>query len=183
VKEKDTLRICDYDLMRSIVEMEREDLWRFVVSRIDQIRAMDERLSMFVVPAPHTVERVRLSFDDFFDEDEGETRQMLINDLCYHGEPVPIGLWAKCGYLDDPSSAVVPTSQTVLPWPRESEAWYWAQRFDLLSAEHVRLMSASLKKNRDQVPPDEYAIQKLQLDNLARACDDPSVRVAYFYQT
>ena len=88
MNEKDEIRLFDLTLAREIIAMDRDELCRFVESRVDQLRGMDKRISFFVLPANCPTTRTpAIVFNEFFDDDPAEVRQMLINDLCYGSEP------------------------------------------------------------------------------------------------
>jgi hypothetical protein len=183
MNERDTLQLFDLGLAREIIPMEREELWQFCERRLDEILALPKRRSVFILPEHIAAQQPRWAFDRFFDDDPADVKQSLIEDFCCRGPEIVVGYYARCGYLDDASSAEVLTSEQLFPWPPDSEAWYWCGRFDLLDASHIRLMSASLEKYRSEVPADEYAIQKLQLNSLADACaTDPGLRATYRFR-
>jgi len=191
--EKDTLRLFDLALAREIISLDRDELFRFVESREEQLRGMNHKRSVFVFsndrPATRTTAMV---FYEFFDEDPAQVRQMRINDLCYHGEPFEINYYSRCGYLDHPSSVYVDpasnsgaiSSNDLFPWPEESEASNRARRFDVLNRDHIALMSESLKTNRDKVADEEYTTQLLTLRSMEKTLSsDSNLRAAYFYQS
>ena len=191
MNEKDKLRLFDLALAREITKMDREELWRFVESREEQLRAMLSKSSVFVFTNDRPIERTTTAvFNEFFDCDPAEVRQMLIEDLCYPNEPFEINYFARCGYLDDPSSCYVEdeseggamSSRDLLPWPEDSEACYWARRFDVLDRDHIVLMSDALKNNREKLTTEEYTKQLLTLRSMEKTLDlEPDLRVAYIY--
>jgi hypothetical protein len=191
MNEKDTIRLFDLALAREIVRMDRDELLSFVASREEQLCSMRSRRSVFVYsgdrPRKRTTEMV---FNQFFDDDPAEVRQMLIEDLCYPNEPFEINYFARCGYLDHPSSCYVEdgnanaaiSSRDLLPWPKDSEACSWTRRFDVLDRDHVALMSDALRTNRDKVAIEEYTKQLLTLRSLEKTLDlEPDLRVVYIY--
>ena len=189
--EKDTMRLFDLALAREIIRMERDELLQFVESRVEQLRAMPCKRSVFVFANDRVSTRTTaMVFDEFFNEDPAEVRQMLIQDLCYTNEPFDIDYYARCGYLDHPSSVYVDrnsdngaiSSDDLLPWPEDSDACYWAGRFDVLDRDHIALMSASLKKNRDKLPVEEYTAQLLTLRSMEKTVEsNPNLRAAYIF--
>ena len=191
MNEKDKLRLFDLALAREITKMDREELWRFVESREEQLRAMLSKSSVFVFTNDRPIERTTTAvFNEFFDCDPAEVRQMLIEDLCYPNEPFEINYFARCGYLDHPSSCYVEdeseggamSSRDLLPWPEDSEACYWARRFDVLDRDHIVLMSDALKNNREKLTTEEYTKQLLTLRSMEKTLDlEPDLRVAYIY--
>ena len=191
MSRKDTLRLFDLALAREIFSMERDELFRFVESREEQLRGMLSKRSVFVFTNDRAAERTTaMVFDEFFEEDSALVRQMLIHDLCYPNEPFEINYFARCGYLDDQSSCYVEdaseggamSSLNLLPWPKDSEACYWARRFDVLDRDHISLMSEALRKNRDKLAIEEYTKQLLTLRSMEKTLDlEPNLRVAYIY--
>ena len=112
MNEKDTLRLFDLGLAREIILMDRDELFRFVESREEQLRGMPGKHSMFVFSNDRPAARTTaLVFNEFFNEDPAQIRQMLIHDLCYPNEPFEINYYARCGYLDDPSSVYVSSTR------------------------------------------------------------------------
>ncbi|MBK7393012.1 MAG: hypothetical protein IPI64_06855 [Chloracidobacterium sp.] len=189
--EKDKLRLFDLALAREIIRMDRDELLQFVFSREEQLKAMSPRRSVFIYsgdrPPKRTTEMV---FDQFFNEDPAEVRQMLIQDLCYPNEPCEIDYYARCGYLDHPSSVYVDresdsgaiSSLDMLPQSDDPDACYWTGRFDVLDRDHIAIMSASLKKNRDKLPAEEYAAQLLTLRSMEKTLEsNPDLRAAYIF--
>ena len=164
MNENDKLRLFDLALAREIIGMDRDELFRFVESREEQLRSNNRKLSVFVYSGDRVATRTTaMVFNEFFDDDPAEVRQFLIHDLCYPNEPFEINYYARCGYLDDPSSVYVEpanesgaiSSNDLLPWPEDSEAWEWVRSFDVLDRDHIGLMSEALKKNRDKVAAEE----------------------------
>ncbi len=203
MKERDTIQIFDYALASETVRLDREGLWDFIVPRIELIRSLPSRLSMFILPAS-SPRHPRAAFDEFFDEDPADVKQPLINDLCYRGPRMRVSYFARCGYLDSHLSVPVGagefalSSEDVLPWDDDSEAWYWAGRFDILAARHVGLMITSLQKHREDYIPIEPpaagrsvsyetpADFEAELDFLTsvhyQLITDPTLRAVYSYQ-
>lgn len=203
MRERDALRVFDLELAREIVSLQREELWRFVEGRMEQLLAMPRRISVFILPPEHP-RAPRKPFDEFFDDDPSEVRQMLISDLCYRGAGTRISYHARCGYLDSVLSvpAAVEGSaasfESEFPWPEGSEAWQWSDRFDILSARHVGLMISSLDWHRDDYVPLEApasgregayptpADRQAELESLTsihyQLVTDPRLRAAYFYR-
>lgn len=209
MRERDHLSLFDYDLACEIIPLEREDLWRFIAPRIDALRALPTRMSCFILP-PTSTRPIRAAFDDFFDEDPADVKQPLINDLCYHGPRLAMSYVTRAGYLDHPTSALVHigsadrvndttviSSPRFLPWAPDSDSWYWAGRFDLLTAEHVSLMIESLRANRDSYEPapqpykqndkrppsaTDYTAELLFLTTMhSKLVADTTLRAAYIY--
>jgi hypothetical protein len=158
MNERDTLQLFDLSLAREIISLDREGLWRFVSERLDTFREMRQRRSLFI-PPKHLPRDDRRAFDGFYDEDPADVQQALIEDLCYRGTEMRISYYARCGYLDSHLSVPTGAEGSVIPsphflsWPSESEAWYWAGRFDLLTARHVGLMITSLNAHKDAYEP------------------------------
>lgn len=192
----DKMQLFDFALAREIIAMNRDELWRFVQSREEELLAKSGRRSCFVLPPDRPVKTrtTEYVFNEFFKADHAEVRLMLISDLCYHGELFEIDYYARCGYFDDISSIYAQTpdeidaggavsSDDLYQLPEESEAWDYVKRFDLIGAHHVELMSAALKKNREQLSADEYTTQLLMLRTMGQTlAADPDLRIAYFYQ-
>ena len=194
MNEKDTLRLFDLGLAREIILMDRDELFRFVESREEQLRGMPGKHSMFVFSNDRPAARTTaLVFNEFFNEDPAQIRQMLIHDLCYPNEPFEINYYARCGYLDDPSSVYVSStreltnggaisSRDLLPWPEDSEAYDWERRFDVLDRDHIGLMSEALRNNREKLTTEEYTKQLLTLRSMEKTLDlEPNLRAAYIY--
>ena len=195
MNEKDTLRLFDLALAREIVRMDHTELRNFVESRAEQLRGMKKKHSFFVLPHGCPTKRTTaMVFDEFFNEDPAEVRQSLIHDLCYQGEPFEINYHARCGYLDHPSSLYEnpatdePTcgralsSLDLFPWPKDSEAYDWEKRFDVLDRDHIRLMTEALRHNRSKVSTEDYTKQLLTLRSMEQTLDaEPNLRAAYIY--
>lgn len=191
MNEKDKLRLFDLALSREILRLDREELLSFVESREEQLRAMKQRRSFFVYSGDRpAVRTTAMVFNEFFDYDPAEVRQALIHDLCYPNEPFEINYYARCGYLDHPSSVYVDpsgdngaiSSLDLLPWPEDSEAYDWEKRFDLLDRNHINLMIEALRKNQDKLSTEDYTKQLLTLRSFEKSLDaEPNLRVAYIY--
>ena len=113
-------------------------------------------------------------------------RQGLIDDLCFTGKKVGVGFLSRDGYLNDISSADVRTAHDILPkWNNDSEAWVYFREYDILSAEHIDLMAASLTKNRHMASSvEEYTTELLALKTMSSVLRaDPTINAAYLYQT
>jgi hypothetical protein len=197
MNETDTLRLFDLSLARELVAFDRDELFRFVESREEELRSNDRRRSVFVVGPNWPKHRTTpIVFGEFFEYDPADVRQTLIIDLCYPGEPFEVNYHARCGYLDHPSSvyldpadpwplAAAPAinSYELLPWPDDSEAWDQASRFDVLDRSHIELMSDALRKHRKKIETEEYTAQLLALRSLSKTlASDPGLRAAYEYQ-
>lgn len=193
MNEKDKIRLFDIALAREIIRMDRDELLSFVASREEQLCAMNSRRSVFVYsgdrPRMRTTEKV---FNEFFNDDPAEVRQMLIEDLCYPNEPFEINYFARCGYLDHPSSCYVEdgnanaaiSSRDLLPWPEDSDACHWTRRFDVLDRDHIALMSDALRSNSDKLAIDDYTKQLLTLSSIEKLLETkPDLRIAYVYDS
>lgn len=181
-KEKDYLQLFDPPMIEQILSLDAEATWQFVLSNVERLKALESRDSPVMHAYPQGPERFRKMFFYFYEEDEQCVKQGLINDLAFIGERVPMNFWARCGYLDHPSSATVMTSRDLIPeWDEGSDAEAFSALFHVLDAGHVNLMTASMKTHRDQLDPECY-VDQLKIDIIAKACcQNPTFRAAYIY--
>jgi len=186
MKERDQLQIINVPLMASILEMDKAAIWRTILDNLDYIASREQKNSACMFAYPRGMEHFEKIFNRFYDQDPDYVLQGLIDDLCFAESKVRVGFFSRDGYLNDISSADVQTSRDLLPkWSDDSDAWTFYREFDVLSAEHIDLMAASLNANRHLVATtDEYATELLALKTMSATLrSDPTLNAAYLYET
>lgn len=185
MRERDHLQLINTPLIADIRGMDRAAHWQLILDNLEFLVAKERRETGCIYGYPYGMEHFEKIFNRFYDEDPDATISGLINDLCFTGPEIPATFWSRQGYLDNISSADVPTAHDILPkWDNDSEAWVYFREFDVLNADHIGLMAASLTANSHNLATDEYTTQLLSLKTLtATLRSTPTLNAAYIYET
>jgi len=154
-----------------------------MLERLDELRRLERFDSPALYGLRHGMENFERCFWDFYNEDGDRTRWGLMQDLGFLGKPVYVNPWAASGYLDDASSAGVLTSRDLIQdFDEESEAHDYTDAFDILDADHLDLVGASLTRFQN-LSLTEEPVTSLTVKTMARTIRrNPALRAAYIYQ-
>jgi len=186
MKERDQLQLINVPLIQSLLSMDKAAIWQVFLDNCEELASRQQKNSSSMYAYPHGMEHFEKMFNKFYDEDPDAVRQGLVDDLCFSGKKVPVSFLSRDGYLNDISSAEVQTAHDILPkWHEDSEAWVYFREYDILSAEHIDLMAASLTKNRHMASSvEEYTIELLALKTMSSTLrNDRTYNAAYLYDT
>ncbi len=182
MKENDNLQLIDPEMITHVAGLDANGLWLLMLERLHELRRLERFDSPALYGLRHGMENFEKCFWRFHEEDPDRTRWGLMHDLGFLGKPLRMDPWAASGYLDDASSADVLTSRDLIPvFDEESEANVYTAAFDILDAEHLDLIAASLRRFQNLGLTDEPATG-LQVKTMAKTIrQHPTLRAAYIY--
>jgi hypothetical protein len=154
--QNDTLRLFNTKLVAPLVSMSDDQLWDFLLENQERIRFLTDRENSlkihiatgFFYAFPHGLKHFHDRFLAEIEEDRAGVVFTLVMDFCFHDEKVNLGFYARGGYLDHADSCDTRTSDEIMPpVDEDSEAFYDAEYFHLLTPVHLDHIIRAMEKN------------------------------------
>jgi hypothetical protein len=160
----DFIQVFDLELAKSILDLSEDEMWEFLLGRVDQIKEMEHHQTGIFYALPYGIEHFRKMFLEEFEYEPDGLQMTLVNDFCFIGEPIDLGFFAISGFLDHANSCDVVKYGSFMPEAdEETEAYYYQRYFYLLEPEHVQNIIKSLQKNVKNLSVNKVEdIQKLK---------------------
>jgi hypothetical protein len=166
----DFLQLFDLELAKSILDLSEDEMWEFLLGRLEQIKEMKSHQTGIFYALPYGIEHFRKMFLEEFEYEPDGLQMTLVNDFCFIGEPINLGFYAISGFLDHGSSCDLVRYDSFMPEAEEeTEAFYYQRYFYLAEPEHVQNIIKSLQKNVKNLSINKVEdIQKLK--EIKRIC-------------
>lgn len=183
----DSLRLLNTKLVSEIQAMSDDELWQFLLSRLDEINAIGDKFKfktwLFIC--------LNKSFDLFkkrfweemeYVETGNDLFYTLILDFAFEGEKLKLDYYGIGGFYDNPESCNIPKSDEVMPeMSEDSNSYYHKIDFYLLGVPHLDKIIRALEDNAEKLTVNTPAdIEKVKMMR-EKCANDENYKVAYIY--
>lgn len=181
------LQLLNFKLVREIQTMSNEELWDFLVSRLEQIKEMNKNhkgKSWLFLCLNNSFEwfkeRYFQEVEDDYDRDD--LNYTLILDFCFEGEKLKLDYYGVGGFYDNPASCDAKKADDVMP-ETDEESHNFDSKIDfyLLDAAYLEMMIQPMEDNFDKV----ILTRNKELDKIIEMRElclkNEDYRVAFLY--
>ncbi len=183
----DYLHLLNTKLVKEIVAMSNEELWEFLLSRIEQIKAVGDNYkfeSWLFICLDMSFDLFQKRFLESVEEDFSRTdlNYTLILDFALEGKKIQLDYFGVSGFYDAPDSCNLPTSDGLMPeLDEDSDVLQNKKDFYLIEARHLEKIIKTMEANLDKLTvntPEDLDIIKAMREKCAA---DENYKVAYIF--
>ncbi len=158
--ENDRLKLFNTELVKTIVVMNSDELWDFLLENEARIKYLTQNnvapklqvASGFLYAYPHGMDWFKKHFLNHIENYREGVIYTLVLDFCFNDEAIRLDYWARCGYLDNADSCDVITSDEIMPpVDEDSEEACYRKFFHLLELHHVENIIQAMENNFDKL--------------------------------
>jgi hypothetical protein len=182
----DKLQLLNTRLAREIIAMSDDELWQFLLSRMDEIE--EKRLAhtgstylYYCLITGVDYMKQRYYEDVEYDFGRNELNYSFILDFCFEGERLKLGYYATGGFYDNGASCDARKSAEIMPPLEEDSDFHHEIKFYILEANHLAHIIEAMEKHVEKLtvntPEDIETIKQMRAKCLA----DDAYKAGYIY--
>jgi hypothetical protein len=182
----DKIQLLNTRLAGEIIAMSNEELWQFLLSRMDKIEEIQltHKGSTYLYYCLNKgVEYMKQRYfeDVEYDFGRNELNYSFILDFCFEGDRLKLDYYAIGGFYDNGASCDVRKSAEIMPQIEEDSDFYHQIKFYVLEANHLTHIIEALEKHVEKLtvntPEDIEKIKRMRAKCLA----DDAYKAGYIY--
>ncbi len=183
----DYLQLLNTKIAKDIVAMSNDELWEFLLSRLDEIKAVGDNYKFatwLFICLDMGFDLFRKRFLETVEDeyDRNDLNYTLLLDFALEGEKIKLDYFAISGFYDNPDSCDLPTSDDVMPeLDEDSDEFHHKKDFYLIGAGHLEKIIKTMEANADKLTvntPEDIETIKAMHEKCAA---DENYKVAYIY--